>query len=80
MPLHIWENHAENQAFYSFGIGGTVTILGYVYVETDHVLLQRLMTQTRFGKIVLQVLWRMEYALSTRRCYQPPFSVDCSWN
>lgn len=43
------------QAFYSFGIGGTVTILGYVYVETDHVLLQRLMTQTRFGKIVLQV-------------------------
>lgn len=43
------------QAFYAFGIGGAVTILGYVYVETDHALLHKLMTQTRFGKIVLSV-------------------------
>jgi hypothetical protein len=29
------------QAFYAFGIGGAVTILGYVYVETDHALLHK---------------------------------------
>lgn len=44
------------QAFYGFGLGGTLTIFGYVYVETDHLLLQKLLTQTRFGKIVMQVI------------------------
>lgn len=44
------------QAFYAFGVGGVVTIFGYVYVETDPGLLHKLLTQTRFGKIVMQVL------------------------
>lgn len=49
------------QAFYAFGIFGAVTILGYVYVEADHALLMRLMTMTRFGKIVLSVPQRKKW-------------------
>lgn len=45
-----------SQAFYAFGVGGIVTIFGHVYVETDQALLHKLLTQTRFGKIVMQVL------------------------
>ena len=62
----------NHQAFYAFGIGGFVTILGYVYVETDHALLHRLMTQTRFGKIVLQATWACFYLRPRGEMYGGP--------
>ncbi|CAJ1417264.1 unnamed protein product [Effrenium voratum] len=47
-------------------LSGVGTILGLIFLETDRALLQRLMLQSGFGKMVLQVLrndWARAFAL-----------------